>query len=572
MKVNIVGYGVANFRSFDSEGFVLQNPGEINIIIGKNNSGKSNIIYALHVLYRWAHKQNVKFSNAIDLHHQTGHLPTVLVQVDTSSFVPEKVLSQFRDTLSAPLTCRFAAQPKANARILPKHSPIYNLPVASLKAILQGAHDLPKEKSTLQEMLANKMTAGILRAAEQEFRSLIHIPHFRQIAAGRTQPNEFQLDTSRVISELFELREHDVGEQEKGERFNLIQDMVRRLLNDRELTLRVPRTGDKILVKQKLLELPLDSLGTGLHELVILACALAMRDKSIVTIEEPELHMHPELQRRLLAFLKTTNNRYFISTHSNVLLDADPECHVYHVRHDGSRSLVEAADTTLRVRAILDDLSYKASDLLQCNGIVWVEGPSDRVYIKKWLELLGADFVEGIHYSIMFYGGRLLAHLQANEDGAGDDLVDMLRINRHAFVILDRDGEAPEAKVAPYKERIIKELGESRCWMTRGREIENYVRLEVIEKYISEQYDPKLSIAFGENDRLREALANAAKSAGVHVRDFSRNKVEFARGFVALMGVKDLGALDLKDRMRQLITAIKTWNLPNSSDCASGVP
>lgn len=29
----------------------------------------------------------------------------------------------------------------------------------------------------------------------------------------------------------------------------------------------------------------------------------------------------------------------------------------------------------------LDDLGVKASDLLQANGIIWVEGPSDRAYI-----------------------------------------------------------------------------------------------------------------------------------------------------------------------------------------------
>ena len=32
---------------------------------------------------------------------------------------------------------------------------------------------------------------------------------------------------------------------------------------------------------------------------------------------------------------------------------------------------------------ILDDLEARASDLLQANGIVWVEGPSDRIYFKN---------------------------------------------------------------------------------------------------------------------------------------------------------------------------------------------
>ena len=32
---------------------------------------------------------------------------------------------------------------------------------------------------------------------------------------------------------------------------------------------------------------------------------------------------------------------------------------------------------------VLDDLGAKASDIFQSNGIIWVEGPSDRIYIKK---------------------------------------------------------------------------------------------------------------------------------------------------------------------------------------------
>ena len=38
------GFGVANYRSFDEVGFVVDHIGQINVFIGKNNSGKSNII------------------------------------------------------------------------------------------------------------------------------------------------------------------------------------------------------------------------------------------------------------------------------------------------------------------------------------------------------------------------------------------------------------------------------------------------------------------------------------------------------------------------------------------------
>ena len=32
---------------------------------------------------------------------------------------------------------------------------------------------------------------------------------------------------------------------------------------------------------------------------------------------------------------------------------------------------------------VLSNLGIRASELLQSNGVIWVEGPSDRVYIKR---------------------------------------------------------------------------------------------------------------------------------------------------------------------------------------------
>ena len=47
-----------------------------------------------------------------------------------------------------------------------------------------------------------------------------------------------------------------------------------------------------------------------------------MHDAPLVLIEEPENHMHPDMQRRLLQVLKRdTSKQYVFASHSNVLLD-----------------------------------------------------------------------------------------------------------------------------------------------------------------------------------------------------------------------------------------------------------
>ena len=52
---------------------------------------------------------------------------------------------------------------------------------------------------------------------------------------------------------------------------------------------------------------------------------------------------------------------------------------------------------------------------MQANSVIWVEGPTDRIYLNHWIQPVDPALKEGLHYSIMFYGGRLLSHLTAND-------------------------------------------------------------------------------------------------------------------------------------------------------------
>lgn len=50
---------------------------------------------------------------------------------------------------------------------------------------------------------------------------------------------------------------------------------------------------------------------------------------------------------------------------------------------------------------LLNDLDIRVSDLVQTNRIIWVEEPSDRIYVKRWLQLAGMKFEEDCHFQFM---------------------------------------------------------------------------------------------------------------------------------------------------------------------------
>lgn len=265
--------------------------------------------------------------------------------------------------------------------------------------------------------------------------------------------------------------------------FDRIQGFIRNVLNDQTATCEIPGTSDDITIKLNngTCIHSIENVGTGIHEIIIFAIRVTLLENTLICIDEPEIHLHPIMQKRLLKFLKdnarTNKNQYFITTHSNSFID-EPGINIYRCQTDSDGDTSCTLTTDLRSKKnIIDDLGYKASDLLQTNCIIWVEGPSDRIYLKHWLSFF-SDLKEGMHFSIMFYGGRLLSHLDFDQNNeAAMQFIELAHLNKHAAILIDSDCKNPEDTINSTKQRIKKSFGENAgfCWITEGRTIENYL-------------------------------------------------------------------------------------------------
>ena len=341
-----------------------------------------------------------------------------------------------------------------------------------------------------------------------------------------------------------------------GIRFHDITMFLRTVIGNQNATIEIPFERDTILIHMDDKVLPIESLGTGIHEVLILASAATVLTDMVVCIEEPELHLNPILQKKLIKYLtEYTSNQYFISTHSAALMDNN-EVEIYHVRLQDSISVVERVTSDNQRSMVCEDLGYHPSDLLQANCVIWVEGLSDRIYINHWIRGLFPDLLEGIHYSIMFYGGRLASHL-SNEDYSTeiDDFISLRRLNRRGVIILDSDREKPHTKLNQTKKRLQTEFdkGPGHAWVTDGREIENYIPPDQLRTAIATKCPTSKLLT--NLDRYDNCLKIKSRKN----KEIQAPKVEIAR-YITANYEPDFSIFDLKQQMNKLLAFIRESN------------
>ncbi|MBA5629662.1 AAA family ATPase [Moheibacter lacus] len=594
------------YKSEDSD--ILNNLSRINIFIGPNNSGKSRFLRDLFIFKDLEFKSNddklnklnnslLKFNNLIDEYgvERINNLDLSKINF-TYDFLSNQTIEKLKDlskNLNIPNLHKGGIYSKQNSRLYITHQ--------------HENYFRNSFKSICDEIIENIYT--IIQSKNNYLN--IYIPILRGLRGVNYLENKLTNTDSykiRTIKDYFEVNENLIR-NEKAEKhiytgLSFYEDVKNLLLNSREnrsiikdfeeflsktffnnkeVTI-IPHIEDNAVhINIDKDEYPIYKLGEGIQSIIILTYPLFLnKGKHLkIFIEEPDIYLHPGYQRILIETLLHTegfeNFQYFFSTHSNHFLDMTLDyknISVYRFEKLKEKKFkidnIDNPDLTL-----LEHLGVKNSSVFLTNCTIWIEGITERIYFRKYLELYQESlpenqkrFFEDVHYSFVEYSGNNITHWSFLDNE--ENPIDIERLCGKAFVITDNDDAKKDSKKFLRIQTLKKNLGEN-YYCLNGREIENLLTKEIILNTVKEldsQTDKeqvlyKKNSTFSDKTQIGRFVQNridGIKNKYEAKSGTLRNKVKFAQTAINQMNKFDDLTKEAKELTKKLYKFISKYN------------
>lgn len=555
---------VANYKNIGDSFIGFDRIEKFNILIGRNNIGKSTL---LEFINTFNHIYNNRLMDKylvmdLEISVKIDSVPNNIFGEGTYDYDIGDYAKYGQSLLDKTIVYQFK-KPDGNCYVKQINQQLYNpygeyiLKASADKLLKKLGNEILK--SFINEHKIIKLDADRNLLPEVESTSLnIETDGSGATNLVRTYLHNSERDFKVVEEKILNALNKIVSPDEYFERI-MCQEVIH---ND--------STKWEIMLLNENGKIPLSNSGSGLRTILLVLIKLFLEtsnsDKNIIIFEELENNLHPTIQRNLFNYLydwaNENNDIFFITTHSNIPINMFgnmPSISITHLKKDRSTNelITENAFSFSSNCDILNDLGIKASDILQSNGIIWVEGPSDRVYINKWIELASGGILrENTHYQILFYGGRLLSHLTGEtRNNTISELINLFLANRNSILVMDSDKKQSNGRINKTKQRIIKAFTDSGsiAWVTKGKEIENYLSRHVIK----EEYGINKQI--GQFECIGDFL-NANKRNSKYGDKYTRNKYNKSIDLTGHMESEDLNVLDLEEKIEEIVKKIKEWN------------
>jgi AAA domain, putative AbiEii toxin, Type IV TA system len=419
-----------NIRSFKGlESVELKDCGKLNALIGKNNSGKSSVLHALDMA---GLALNVRNWNAFqpkleikDLFADVGKFEINIVYADDRKIQIKTSEPDFNPII----------EPAPDDK--QRFKSVLILPDPGL-GLARREHRSPR---WVVEQLDNRNYAEI---------NALQILYAVKYYADHNQRGIKKDDYNALISEILHY-------------FPDLEDVKSDMTENSVPTLNYREYGR---------ELDILYSGTGLRHFLDTLLKTTMSGANVVLLDEPELGLHPDLQRRFMEYLRKLADekelQFFLATHSQVLLNYADAMTFYRITNTKGKRVTSKVPSD-GIHVLLSDLGIKPSDIFNQDLCMLVEGSAEVVFFEHIIRTLYKKEFEKVAVGIIQYGG-------GSASGISDGTIDVSNIvpaQKYTLWTHDRDArptEPPDPTAAAFNNKLLALGLASHVWNKRSIE------------------------------------------------------------------------------------------------------
>lgn len=309
-----------------------------------------------------------------------------------------------------------------------------------------------------------------------------------------------------------------LGDLDQREMIRDYENYLSETFFDKKDVVLIPKVNDDVLtVKIGEEEHKIYDLGEGIQSIILITLPLFLYLKKseedntgvLVFIEEPEVGLHPRLQRILIETLldkRFENFQFFFTTHSNHFIDKtleDEEISIYLFEktfsENKSTPKFNIKNIDSNTPSALEQLGALPSSLLLNNCTIIVEGPYDIPHYENYLKLYqnylkekdsnSKRYSQEVHYKFLRGGGKnsLKETIRELTDGEKE----------RTFLILDFDNKEDKEKY----ESAFERWNYKKFEILDVIEVENLISKEILLKILNSM--PEIR-KLGINDNFNE--------------------------------------------------------------------
>lgn len=389
MKISRIA--VKNFLSLKSIEF---QPRAFNILVGRNNHGKSNIFAAVEWFYSGKGEINeIKMAGAAADEEVVVEIEFSDVQAGIAQISNVENQQKLRKVVDDSDSLRVRRTSKdAKSRY------VFNVKADKWQKQPTGADSafnncIPRFEfvltdKSLKDVAAFKATTPIGQMLSS-------------VVSEALEKDEKYLDFKATFEELFQSPDSSVRKllQETSERVRSHLTLQFPDCSSVEFKVEIPAFGEFLKSYTTTVDdgvaTDAHSKGDGMQRALMLAIIKAHADSRradalgkafLFFIDEAELHLHPTAQRQLksaLGSLADSVDQVFITTHSSIFLsDLGADQAEFVVEKEDGTTTVSPMTPRTRMRTVYDLLGGSPTDLLLPANFLIVEGPSEATFLE----------------------------------------------------------------------------------------------------------------------------------------------------------------------------------------------